>query len=514
MDGTTSWTWNNMLTWKQRYGDHNIEVMGAGEWYRYQYEVISGQKTRFPFAGLYQFNNAANTEALNGYLDNLAINSFFGRAKYGFANKYFVEATLRWDGSSRFAKDNRWGFFPAVGATWLISEEGFMQGQNTVNLLKLRASYGRIGNEALASFFPYLSTFSSSNPSIGVEFNELDQPGFILDQLGNEEIEWEKQANYNIGVDFALFSNRISGSVDWFNKSSVDLLFRRPLVLSGGIPFVDFNIGDVVNRGVEINLNGVLVQNKNISWEAGINATFITNELKKLPQEKIISNPYQQEVGKSIFEFFMPEWAGVDPQDGKGMWYADELDASGNPTGKKVTVKQYSQATRYYQGTAIPKVSGGFNTRFSWKGLDASVIINYALGGKYYDGNYAGLVGGISSGAGDQLHADILNRWQGAGDVTDIPRLDINNTDYVQTSTRFLFSGDYARLRNVTLGYTLHPRIGGKAVQSIRVFAQADNMFTWSNLKRGADPETNVDGNARQTSSVFKIVSGGIEILF
>lgn len=513
--GTTSWTLNNMLTYKEKFGDHSVEWMASSEFYRYQFEDITGQKTRFPFSGLYEFNTAANTESLSGYSDNLAIMSAFSRLKYDYKGKYFIEGTVRWDGSSRFDKDYRWGFFPAVGASWLLSEEGFMQPlASKVNLLKLRASYGRVGNEALNSYFPYISTFG---PGITLPFeitySNLDQPGFYLGQLGNQSIKWETQGNFNIGLDFALFNNRLSGSVDYFKKSAIDLLFRRPLVLSGGVPFIDFNIGDLFNRGVEINLNGSVIKNKNFNWEVGANATFVRNKLTKLPQDKITSGAYQQEVGKSIYEFFMAEWAGVDPTDGHGMWYADETDGSGNPTGKKVTTKEYADATRYYQGSAIPKVTGGFTTKLEYKGFDLSALVNFALGGKYYDDSYAGLVGGISSSPGDQLHTDLLNRWQKAGDITAIPRLDINNTDYVQTSTRFLFKGDYARLRNVTLGYNWKPR-KANFMEAVRLYLQADNMLTFSGLKKGADPEANVDGLTRQTSSAFKIFSVGVEVGF
>lgn len=512
IDGTTTWTWNNMLTYKEKFGEHGVEIMGSAEMYRYQYENLDGQKTRFPFRGLYEFNMAANTESLKGYTNDLAILSYLSRVKYDFKNRYFIEGTVRWDGSSRFAKDYRWGFFPAVGASWIISDEPFMSGlSKKIDMLKLRASYGRVGNEALNSYFPYVNTFSSSSSDIGVDYNELDQPGFILDQLGNSVIKWESQENFNVGIDFSIFNSRLNGSVEYFNKGSLDLLFRKPLVLSGGIPSIDFNIGDVVNRGVEVNLNAAIVRGKNFSWDVGVNVTRVKNVLKKLPQEKIINGQFQQEVGKSIYEYYIPEWAGVDPEDGAGMWYMDEMQG-GQSTGKKITTKNYDEATRYYQGSAIPKFTGGITTRLAYKGFDLSILVNYALGGKYYDENYTSLVGGISSSAGSQLSADILNRWQKPGDVTDIPRLDINNTNYVQNSTRFLFAGDYARVRNITLGYNIGSFING--IEGIRLYVQGDNLFTFSKLKRGADPEADVTGVATPTSSVFKILSAGIEVNF
>lgn len=514
MEGTTSWTWNNMLTYKQKFGEHNVEVMASAEMYHYQLQDLDGQKTRFPIAGLYEFNTAANTEGLKGFTNNLAIESYLSRIKYDFKNRYFIEATVRWDGSSRFSKDYRWGFFPAVGVSWVISDEPFMQRlSEKMGLLKLRASYGRVGNEALASYFPYISTFSPGSSALGIDYSELDQPGFILDQLANKEIRWESQQNFNVGVDFSLFDNRLSGSLDYFNKGSLDLLFRKPLVLSGGIQSIDFNIGDVVNRGVELNLNAAIVKHKNFGWDIGFNITKVKNILKKLPQNRILNGRYQQEVGKSIYEFYLAEWAGVDPQDGAGMWYKDEMQ-NGQPTGKKITTKSFADATRYYQGTSIPAYTGGITTRVTYKGFDFSVLFNYALGGKYYDDNYTGILNGIASSAGSQMSADILSRWQKPGDITNVPRLDINNNDYLQNSTRFLFKGDYARVRNITLGYKLKPAIKNNVIESVRLYVQGDNLFTFSRLKRGADPETDINGQAGGSSSVFKILSAGVEVTF
>lgn len=507
IDGTTSWTWNNSLSYNKTINNHTIEAFTSYELYRYQFDHLAGQKTSFPFGGLYEFNAAANTESLNGYADNHAISSIFGRLKYNFKSRYFIEGTLRRDGSSRFEKSRRYGVFPSVGVAWVISDEAFMQNLSPkVSLLKLRASYGRVGNEALTSYFPYLGTFSTG-------YDNLSYPGVYFDQLANESISWEKQASTNVALDFGFFNGRISGSVEWFKKDAIDLLFKRPLVFSGGFRDVDFNIGDLTNTGIELTLNGHAISKSNFDLYLGANVTWIKNELKKLPQEKLLTNPYQQEVGKSIYEFFMPVWAGVDPADGKGMWYMDEM-VNGSATGKTITTKTYSLATRKYQGSAIPKLSGGFNTKLVYKNLDLSALLNFALGSKYYDGNYAGLLTAISSSPGDILHEEVLTRWTKAGDITDVPKLDINNTDYAQTSTRYLFKGDYARLRNVTIGYNFNTKTKINFLESARLFLQADNMLTWSKLKTGADPEANIDGSTRQTTSAFKTISVGIDINF
>ncbi len=506
-DITTSWTWNNMLNYTRTFGDHNIDVMASTEAYKYEFKTLSGQKVAFPFSGLTELGVAATTEALTSGTTTESINSYLGRLKYDFKGKYFAEVTVRWDGSSRFAAGNQWGFFPAVGVSWLLSDEEFMKQAVFINFLKFRASYGEVGNNRLTSYFPYLSTFSGG-------YDNLNNPGIYLDQLGNPAIRWEKQGNLDIGLDFAIWKNRITGSVDYFRKESIDLLFNRPLVFSGGIPSVDDNIGTVINSGVEFSINARAISKKNFEWNSIINASFVKNKITRLPQEKLLAGAYQREVGKSFFDFFIPEWAGVDPATGEPQWYADERDGSGNLTGKKIIVNTYADATRYYVGGALPKVTGGWTNAFTYKKFDLSILLNFAFGGKIYDAEYGNLMHGFTASFGDQLHADILNRWQKDGDVTDVPRLNVNNTDINQRSTRYLYDGDYVRLRNITLGFTFNPDKNRKIIKNARFYVQADNIGTWSRLKKGADPETDVDGTSRPQSSVFKIISAGLELNF
>lgn len=504
-DQTTSWTWNNMLSYNKSFGQHTLDLMASTEAYKFELQSLTGRKIAFPFAGLTEFGSAATTETLSSATTVETINSYLGRARYDFRRKYFAEITVRWDGSSRFAQGYKWGFFPAAGVSWLISEEDFLKPVSMINLLKFRASYGQVGNNRLTSYFPYLSTFSGG-------YDNLENPGIYLDQLGNQTIRWEKQGNLNIGIDFGILNNRLNGSIDYFRKESIDLLFSRPLVFSGGIPSIDDNIGTVINSGVEFSLAADIFRGKSFIWNSILNASFVKNKITKLPQEKLLSGAYQREVGKSFYDFYMPVWAGVDAQTGAPQWLADELDVNGDPTGKQIIVNDYEDATRYYVGSALPKVTGGWTNVFNYKKFDLSIIVNFAFGGKTYDGNYASLMHGFTAGYGDQLSSDILSRWQKPGDVTDVPILDENNTDINQRSTRYLFDGDYARLRNVTLGFNFNPDRTRRIVKNARFYVQGDNLLTWSKLKKGADPETNVDGSARTTTSVFKIISAGLEI--
>jgi len=503
---TTSWTWNNMLSFQQSFGPHSLGAMVSTEAYDYKYEYQRSAKTGYPAPNLLELGPGSTLESMNSYTNQSRIQSYLSRVNYSFANKYFFEATLRRDGSSRFPGDKRWGTFYSIGGSWAVSDESFMKNVTFFNLLKLRASYGEVGNEALPSYFPYLSLYSSSYP-------DLSNPGVYLNGLGNPDLHWEKLGTFNIGFDFAVLKSKLSGSVEYYSKNTFDLLFARPLPISSGITSVDENIGSLKNAGVEVVLNSVNIANKKFKWETNFNLATVKNTITKLPQQYIQNGSFRLEVGQSLNSFFIYEWAGVNPDNGAPQWYKDETDASGNPTGKKVIVNNVSSASRYYFGTSIPKVQGGLTNSFSYSNFDLSVLFNYAFGGKLLDQDYIGLMHGFSN-VGYQLHTDILNRWQNPGEDTDVPRLKFGQNDYGSASTRQLFSGDYVRLRNVTFGYTLPQTILSRqnVVRSFRVFVQADNFATWSKAKQGLDPEQNISGQTGQRSSAYKILSFGLNV--
>lgn len=506
-DLTTSYTWNNMLDYQQKFGNHSIGAMVSSEAYDYKYEYFRAAKTGFPTPGLYELNPGSTLESENSYTDRTRIVSYLGRVTYNYANKYFIEGTVRKDGSSRFIADKRWGTFYAIGGSWAVSDENFMKGVNFLNLLKLRGSYGEVGNNALTSYFPYLSLFSASYP-------DLTNPGVYLTGLGNPSLTWEKLGTYNVGLDFALFKNRLTGSVEYYSKNTFDLLFDRPIPPSTGVTSITENIGKLKNSGIEVTLNSINYSTKSFTWETNFNFATLKNELTKLPQETIISGSFKQQVGLSLNTFFIYEWAGVNPANGLPQWYKDEVDAAGKPTGKKLIVNKLADgATRYVQGSALPKYIGGLTNSFRYKDFDLSFLFNYAFGAKILDADYIGLMNGFST-PGYQLHTDILNRWQKAGDITDVPRLKFGQNDYGNPSTRHLFSGDYIRLRNLTVGYTLPTSVVNRqnVLKSFRFYIQADNYFTWSKAKQGLDPEQNITGTSGQRSSAYKTISVGVNV--
>ncbi len=517
-DLTTSWTWNNMLNYENRFGDHHIEAMASYESYKFNFETIFGSKTGFAFSGQQQLTNASTNEDFQGYTTSYTLLAYLGRVLYDYKGKYFGEFTVRRDGSSVFAPGFRYGWFPAGGLSWLLSQEDFIKNTNWINFLKLRGSYGAVGNNGLLDgsgnriFFPYLNTYASG-------INDLTNSGVYLSQLANHQIQWEKQLSANIGIDFELFKSRLTGSIDFFEKNSKNLILNKPLPPSSGFGSVLSNVGKVQNKGIELNLGYGIIRSKNFNWDVLFNATYLKNTIKSLLpgiDTFAAKSAFRNVVGKSVYEFYLPVWAGVDPKTGGGLWWIDERDANGNLTGKQVTTDSYTTAltSEKWVGSGIPKYTGGLTLKFNYKSFDANILFNYALGGKYYDDNYAGLMNGLYSGFGAQLNVDELQRWQKPGDITNVPRLKPNNNDEEQLSTRFLVSGDYLRLRNVTIGYTFNPDRSQKIIKSVRFYIQADNILTWDKLKKGSDPESDISGFAQGNALVFKTFSAGLDFHF
>ncbi len=509
---TNAWTWFNQLNYDKTFGKHYINASFITEAYNYKYEYLNAQKTGFPFSGLKEFNSAASLEDISGYTDQHRIFSLLGRASYNYAGRYYAEFAMRSDESSKFSPQSRQGSFTSFGASWVLSNESFFTNVSTISLLKIRASYGEIGNNKILDsngaevYFPYVSSFETG-------YDDLDNSGVFFNSLANNTISWEKVNTLNIAVDFGILNDRITGSFEWYDKTTTGMLFNRPLARSVGYPIVQENIGDVKNTGVEILLNSVNISRDKFEWNTGFNISFEKNELIKLPQEEIIDGSKRLKVGTSVYEFYIEDWAGVDPEDGAAMWYMDEMDNDGNIIGR-ITTKDYDEADRYELGSALPKVRWGFSSNMRFSGFDFSFVLAASHGGKVLDYDYAGLMNGFNN-MGYQMSKDILNRWQQSGDVTDVPRLNTGNSNVDARSSKYLVDNSYVRLRNVTLGYSLSPDIfnNSEVFRSLRIFLQADNYWTWSK-NGGLDPEVNIQGTTNNRSSIFKTFSFGLNLGF
>ncbi|RYY00768.1 TonB-dependent receptor [bacterium] len=504
---TTTLNAVNGLHFNKNFGNHNLAADGIIEAYQLTLDNMSAQGTGF-LPGLSNLGTSTSPESVGGVVATERINSYLGRLNYNYDNKYFLEGSARRDGSTRFDRDVRWGTFYSAGGGWIISRESFLENNETISYLKLRGSYGELGNADLGTdFFPYQSLFSAELG--GNEGNET----VILPGVADINLRWEKTAQISAGLDFGFLNDRITGSVDYYKKNSIDLILAKPLAPSLGVSTITTNIGEIQNSGFEVVLNSTNIQTQDFTWKTSVNVSKNNNEIVKLATENPVIRGIQQwEVGKSLYEFFIQEWAGVDPADGAAMWFKDVLDADGNVTGRETT-KVYADATRSYHGSSLPDFEGGFTSNMKYKNFDLNLIFNFSVGGQILDSDYSSLMNGFSSG-GSNAHPDNLNRWQNPGDITDVPRLIIGNNNDNQTSTRFLYDNDYLRLKSLTLGYNL-PSDMVKTIgfTNVRFFVQADNVVTFQSHK-GIDPEQSFAGTTGRRSPQFRTVSSGVTLSF
>lgn len=512
-DRTTNSTiiWTNVLTYDKTFADHHINALVGTESYDYKTEFLAAEKRGFDFAdqeldyGANVITASSNSTASRNF-------RYLARANYDYSNRYHLSTSVTYDGTSRFHSSSRWGIFWSVGGAWNIANESFMQSTSSyLNILKLRASYGTSGNQNLG-FFPYLATYESG-------WNILGSLGSVISTLGNNNLTWEKQEQLDLGLDYGLFANRLTGSFTYYNRQSKDLLMARPLPISAGITSYNDNIGEVKNSGFEIDMKGVIVETKDLSWDLGFNLTIQKNQVTQLPEEQkkgFNTASYKRvEIGKSIYSWYLQDYVGVDPEDGKPMWYKDIIDAEGVVTGKETT-KTYSAATRYMIGDALPSAMGGFSTNLNWKGLSLNVIASFAIGGKVLDTDKAGLMNLFSNDrTGYQGSVDALNRWQKPGDITDVPSLAGASQNFGSASSYWLKKGDYLRIRSITLSYNLASlsSIKNLGFSGVKVYVSADNPITIFGSE-GLDPEQGLAGITTNTSSSMKVLSFGLNLEF
>ena len=506
-----SLTGNQILTYIKSFGNHNIRALAGHENYKYQDNVVSANSSGFLFPGQTELDNGtASFGPASSYQYDNRIESYFAGLNYDFNQKYQLSASYRTDGSSRFSKDVRWGKFYSGGVSWRVIKENFMQSVTWLNDLKLRASYGEQGNEGLLdnsgnplyySYNPYYYANGNGTYSAPTRPNTPD-------------LLWEKNKILNLGVDFALLNNRVQATFEWYNKESSNLLFDVPLPTSTGYASVYQNIGTMKNTGIELQLAYSPVRSRNFNWTIVTNLFHEKNEITKLPpnqQEKgIVSGTKKLLVGHSIYDFWLPEYAGVDAANGDALYYKDVLDAAGKPTGRVVT-NVYNQATFYYVGgSALPKFRGGITNSFNYKGIDLSFLLTFGYGGKFYDGNYASLMHRGSPGIA--WSTDILQRWQNPGDVTTVPRLQNAVAGQDGPSSRWLLDASYLNIKNITLSYTLPSKTAERLhLAGLQIHGNIDNAWLFT-AKKGADIQRVFNGTADATYTPFRTVTVGVSV--
>ena len=500
-----SYTFNTLLTWNRSFGLHNFDVLAGHEYYAYKYEYLSAGKTNL-VDGILELRPGTTLYDADSYTQDYRIESWLGRFNYNYDEKYYLSASLRTDGSSRFHKDARWGTFWSVGANWRVSKEAFMEDIEWIDNLSVKASYGEQGNDNIGTFYAWQSLYSLS-------YANSNQIGAFVSTLENKNISWEKNGNLNVGFEAALFDNRLKINAEYYNKKTTDMLLNYPMALSTGFSGYDANVGDMRNSGFEFEIKGTPIRTNDFEWNLSFMGSTTKNEVLKLTATtpEIISGVRIIKEGYPINTFYMAKSAGVDPTTGAQLYWVYDKDENGNP-GEPYISDDYSKATnsKYYMGDRIPDLYGSIGTDLNWKGLSLSVLTTYSLGGKIYDSLYAGSMNNMYFNTNFNAHA--LRRWQQPGDITDVPRIEVGGS--YATTDRFLVDASYFAIKNITLGYTL-PKSWMKAAKlgNVRVFASADNIALFTHLK-GMDPQYNFSGSTDYAYSPNKTYSLGIEVNF
>lgn len=531
------------IDWQHDYGKHNIEVMLGHEYYLQSTYDLNYYKTNMFSQKHKELTGAVVAGA--GDSEKLQYNteSWLSRALYNYDQRYFVEGSFtRAAASPKFHNNHWWGNFWGASAGWLINKESFLKDQSWIDELKLKVSYGQNGNDRIDSYL-YTNRFTIKNSNDEVSLTPSTTQK-------NENISWETNAKFNAGVDFSFWKGRLTGGIEFYSNKTKDMLFRLPLPVSFGYTGYYDNIGDMVNRGVEIELSGDIFRTHDFTWSAYANITTNHNEVTRLPEERrtqkywdldgkeyfgFSSGNYYYAEGLSAYSYMTRKFAGLN-ENGESLWYKNvykkELDENGNSKkdengdeillkddkdkpilDKMTTTTNYSEADDYIIGDIMPDVYGGFGTSLSFKGLDFSADFTYQLGGKVYDETYASLM--TLNSTGRALHKDLFNAWTPENTNTDIPRLQYNDTYMAGASDRFLTSANYLCLQNLTVGYTFPKNLTQKAhIQKLRIYLVGDNIWVWSKRK-GLDPRMVLAGAVNNSYySAIRTLSAGVSVTF
>lgn len=478
----------NTLSWVKSFDDHHLNMMLGQEAQHTRDNSSYLAGSNYPVDYLNQIALAATPSEASTSMENVALASFFFNGQYDYANKYYLSASVRTDGSSRFGANNRWATFFSVGGRYRLMAEHFMQSaEGWLNELTIRVSYGTSGNQEVGSGNKWYA--ARGLYEFGHNYNS--QPGSYRVQAGNPDLKWEQTGKFNIGLDFAFWNNRINVEVDYYRHMTKDMVFNVPLSLATGLASIPENVGELSNKGFEFSLGITPVRTDKITWDLTFVGSANKNEIKKLSTNKPIETSITiVEPGRDIYTFKMPEWAGVDPETGVGTWWVVNRDAGGKEVSREKTTN-FNKATKEYVGQASPKLLGSISSALKSFGFDFSFQLNYSIGGKIFGDNlrYDEQTG--AAGLQNTTRYVYENRWQKPGDNALVPRFVYgDNSASNSASTRYLMKGDYLKIRNVTLGYTLPEHIVKSIkLSSARVFVTSDNLYTIvSKDYRGFDP--------------------------
>jgi TonB-linked SusC/RagA family outer membrane protein len=512
-----NYTTRQTLAWNQAFNDHNVEVLAGHENFNYEYNYLYAFKTGEVVPGGVQLVNFTTISSLTDLKDMYRTEGYFTRAKYSYKDKYFFDASFRRDASSKFL--DPWGNFFSVGGSWTISKERFFdQLIDKINFLKVRTSYGEVGNDGgtgTPSYYIAKALYDlNQNANLGAVYRM---------QFENPNLVWEKAASVGAAVEGRIF-NRANFTVEYFDKKSKNLIFNYNLPLSAGATstanpeaVLVQNVGSVSNRGWEFSFDVDVVRTKDFTFNFGANATLLKNVVEALPEPNrkngIVSGTKKLMEGHGVYDYWLAQFVGVDQMTGNSLYKVDTVvyNASNpvppaslvNVNGTNYTTN-VTYAERNWSGSAIPDVFGSFSPTFRYKNITLSSLFTYAIGGKIYDNSYVSLMS--MGGAPNSLHKDILKAWDGVPkDMTPTSenRIDPNGTPVVDfarstfnngTSNRWLTDASYLVLKNVTINYKLPADLLNKiSLKNVTVGVSGENLFT-ATKRRGMNPQQTYTG--------------------
>lgn len=500
-----------LLTYSESIGNHSLDVTLGHESFDRNFSdnrVFKGTQT---VTGIYEGSNFSVTLDADGSSTDYTLEGYFARANYDFDDKYYLSASVRRDGSSVFT-NNKWGTFYSVGAAWRLSQEEFIKDVSWIYNLKLRGSYGEVGNDQLGNYYISQPLYDIY-PNAGI-------PGIFWSSTGNADLRWETSESFDVALEFGLFDNRLSGSFEFYKKISSDLLYNLPIAGSNGQIEAPNNVGDLYNQGFELGLSGRLVESENFSWDLGLQASTLKSEITALPNP-FVDGSKRWEVGRSRFDFFIYDYAGVDPANGDALYYMyEEKDGKVgvpvlNADGTHSTVNDYEDAGKGYVGaSSIPDVIGSISNGFKYKNFNLDFLFTFQIGGDILDYGYANLM--HEGEYGEALHPDARNAWKNPGDITDVPRLENGDNNLSPNLTsRWLTDASYLSLRNVSLSYNLNDDVAERVgVNKLRLFVSGENLFI-ANDRVGLDPQYSLSGTPSGNDyNPNRVISVGLNVAF
>ncbi len=506
-------TTSNTITYADSYAadKHHLRVVLGQEAMTETYDYLYGYSPDVNPQIPYPTTSTAASDQVDYYIAEETLLSFFGIADYNFMNKYFIQGSVRADGSSLFGSDSKWGVFWSVGGSWNISSERWMQpANNWLSILKLRASYGVNGNNNIAAYQAY-GVYATR------EYNGY--AGMRPATPSNPNLAWEKNRTWNVGLDFGFFDYRLTGNIDVYNRLTDDMLLDKTVPYTTGFATNFMNVGSIRNRGVEIMLQGDIIRSGDWNWSAGFNIAFNRSKVLDIgdseflevsdsrvsPTSNNAGTPLRIVEGKSLYTFYLRDWYGVNPSTGAGLWWTED--------GKLTSDR--NKARYVYAGSPEPKATGGFNTEVSWKGLSLSAYFEFITGNKTMETNAY-----IDDGYNMNINATTVstaNYWQKPGDTGVTPKVVAGNPGsyHVSYSTRFLKKGDYLRIKDITLSYSLPQSVLKKIrMNGIKIYVSALNPYTFHDLNL-LDPEVGALGYGMGAAhTMVKSFVGGIEVSF